>query len=181
MTASERRLLMILCLLAVLAGSMVGAQQLLAWQKRLDRGESRAELLQLEADLLLAEAADWKARATWLQQTQPAMKDALEANEELARAEEQARNRNLEPLSKQLLEPESTAQYRQTGFSMTVRGALPDVLGWLHGMQSPADFRVIPSLKVVPDKDDPALVTATVHFWRWYQPSLSLAGATGAP
>ncbi|MEZ0389439.1 MAG: GspMb/PilO family protein [Verrucomicrobium sp.] len=170
MRPSERRLVIIFCAMLIFVAGLIGSQQLLSWQRALKSGEDKADLARMESEILMAQSADWNARADWINQTQPTLKDALEANQELSRAEDLARERGLETINKQLLEPEKTDVFQQIGFTMTVKGQLPEVFRWLHRMQSPADFRVIPSLKVAPDKQDANLVVATVQFWRWYQP-----------
>lgn len=179
MKPSERRLLVLFFVLVAVVAGLLGTRELLAWQKRLHKAEDRLEMTKLESQTLLAEAEMWNARNEWVNQTQPAMKDALEANQELTRAEEMARDRGLETLNRQLLEPETTGLYQQIGFTMTVKGPLPEVFRWLHRMQSPSDFRVIPSLKVAPDKQDPNLVVATVQVWRWYRTAGQSASAPG--
>lgn len=181
MRRSERRLLLILLGLAAMIGCLLASQSLWGWQKRLHRAEQRAALAQLEGEALLAEAGTWQAREQWLDEHQPILKDALEANQELTQAGESARARGLETLQRQLLEPESGALYHQLGFTMTVRGPLHAVFRWLHRLQHPQEFRVVSSLKVAPDKEDPSLIVATVQVWRWYRPDPPASPAVAGP
>ncbi|HSJ02681.1 MAG TPA: hypothetical protein VK956_09530, partial [Verrucomicrobium sp.] len=103
MRPSERRLVIIFCAMLIFVAGLIGSQQLLSWQRALKSGEDKADLARMESEILMAQSADWNARADWINQTQPTLKDALEANQELSRAEDLARERGLETINKQLL------------------------------------------------------------------------------
>jgi hypothetical protein len=74
-------------------------------------------------------------------------------------------------VNKQFQEQVKNEFYQQAGVTLTVKGDLSNVFRWIYSAQSPSEFRVVPYLKVTPDKDDPAKVVCAVQFWRWYQPT----------
>ena len=173
MRKNEKRLLVVFGIVLVLMGSFIFAQKLRNWQRTLDRRERDIELAQMEANALLQEAPEWQAKETWLEQSQPSTDNPLEANVELENAEQRAQKLGLIVSYKQLQEPEKTDFYEQVGFNMDVKGELPAVFRWIHSMMAPSEFRVIPLLKITPDKENPAKVTAKVQFWRWYTPKVA--------
>lgn len=176
MKASERRLLMLFLVLVALLGGVLLADQLRAWQHRLDRRERDAELVQIEATTLLAEAPQWMARGAWLAQAQPVAKSELEANQGLLDVLQGSASAAGLEIQKPVIDPvHKTDVYRQFGVSFTVKGEVPALMGWIHSTLQPGSFYVVPSLRITPDKEVPEKVTAQVRFWRWYGPELAAA------
>jgi hypothetical protein len=181
MRASERRLLGVFLALGGLIGTVLVVQQIRGWQHRLDRRERDVELAQMESRTLLAEAPMWMAKEEWLTQVQPAAESELQANEGLL---EQLRNTatgvGLEISKTQIEATQQTDHYRQFGVSLLLKGDLPLLMRWVHGLLGPDTFYVMPQLRISPDKEDPTKVTALVRVWRWYRADLSPAKDVGA-
>lgn len=181
MKASERRLLSVFLVLVGVIGAVLGVQQLRAWQHRLERHEWDVELAQMESRTLLAEAPLWIAKEEWLTEVQPAAESELQANEGLL---EQLRNSatgmGLEISKTQIEATQQTDYYRQFGVSLLLKGDLPQLMRWAHGLLGPNTFYVMPQLRISPDKDDPQKITALVRVWRWYRADLSPVREVGA-
>ncbi len=175
MKASERRLLMLFVALAVLLSGVVGVRLLLGWQKRLERRERDVELADAEANALMAEAPVWHDRGNWLAQSLPVMTTELEANQGLLDVlQNTAHEAGLEIKKTQIEAVEQTDNCRRFGVSLGVKGALPALMRWIHGRLNPGAFYEVPSLRITPDKDDPAKVFAQVRFWRCYAPATAM-------
>lgn len=176
MKESERRLLIIFLTLVVLLGGVVGIHQMRAWQHRLERREREAQLAQMEATALLAGAPAWKARGAWLKQTLPVAGSELEANRGLLDTlSSTADAAGLKITNTQIETVEQNEYYRQFGITLGVKGQLPALMRWIHERLDPASFYVVPSLRITPDKDDPALVSAQVRFLRWFSTDYPVA------
>ncbi len=182
MKASERRLLMILGVLAAVCGGAVLSQRLLRLQHDIERKEQTLELQQMEAQAVLAETELWKQRLIWLQSTQPAMTSENQASEELLEALlTSAASHSLLVQKKQLHEPVNNTFHREVGVTLTVKGALPSVFRWLHTVLSPESFCAVPQMKVIPDGADPSKVIATIHFSRLHAPATATNSLQEAP
>lgn len=173
MQRNEKRLMIAAGTVAGALGLLLTSQQLINWKENLDRRERQAELLQIEADALLADAPSWEARSSWITSTQPVATDALEANKELDHIVSLAKREGLVVQSQQLQEPERTDYFLQIGIRLTVKGQLPAVFRWMHILLIPSEFRYVPAIKIVPDKDNPSLVVTQVEFWRRYAPTFA--------
>ena len=182
MKASERRLIMMLVVLAAVCGGAILSQRLLRLQHGIERREQSLELKRTESNAVLAEASLWKQRLTWLQTSQPPMKSENEASQKLLEdLLSSAAAKGLTVQKQQLHEPVSAQFYREVGVTLTVKGALPAVFRWMHQVLSPESFCMVAGLKVVPDSADPAGVIATIHFSRLYGPELASAEPPAAP
>jgi len=69
-----------------------------------------------------------------------------------------------------LMEGRGESHYVQAGVEFTVKGAPPDVFGWLHSLDRPEDFRVLRNLRIRPDSDAPGQVVCQLELLRWYAP-----------
>jgi hypothetical protein len=182
MKASERRLLLILSVLAALCGGAILSQRLLLLQHAIERREQTLDLKQMEAHVMLAESELWQQRLDWLQTTQPAMTSENQASNELLEALlTSAAAHMLTVQKKQLHEAVASSFYREVGVTLTVKGVLPAVFRWLHTVQSPESFFAVTQLKVIPDSADPANVIATIHFSRLHAPATATNHMPEAP
>lgn len=179
MSENERRLLtLFLALIAVLGGAL-GVQQFRNWQHRIERREHDVELKQLEATTLLAEAERWQACGEWLAQVQPEAKSDLEAEQGLLDSlRSSASSAGLETKQTKPEPKQTTPYYRQFSVTLTLKGEVESLFRWLHELQQPTTFYVVPNLTISPDKEDPTKVTATVQIMRWYTPELAAAPAS---
>lgn len=172
MNANERRLLFVFVLLLVGFASIIGIKELSKWKARLDQQEHALELRKIEADALLAQSDYWKQSEAWLKEKQPSFEHEAETQQELFDfAVKEAAQAGLTITNKQYQKPVSTPWREQFGVTLTVKGKLPEVFRWVNNLQNPPSaFRVIPYLKVTPDKDDAEAVLCSLQCWRWYQP-----------
>lgn len=174
MKASELRLLMILGVLAALCGGALLSQRLLRKQHAIERREQALELRQMEMQSMLTEVEMWRQRLNWLQTTQPAMTSENQASEQLLETLlATAAANGLTVQKKQLHEPVTAAFYREVGVTLTIRGTLPSVFRWMHGLLAPASFRVIPQVKITPDAANPADVVAILHISQLLAPAVA--------
>ncbi|MFZ4766911.1 MAG: GspMb/PilO family protein [Roseimicrobium sp.] len=181
MKGSEQRLLMIFLVLVAILGGFLLAEQLNAWQGRLDRREHEAELLQVEHATRMAQAPEWTAKAAWLSQAQPVANSEQEASLALIETLQAAAKATGLDVTKTVIDPvEKSDYYRQFGVLLTVKGDFKPVMQWLHGTLSPQNFYVVPRLRITPDKEDPTKVTAELRFWRWYSPEFASVTSPGA-
>jgi len=174
MKASERRLLMILGVLAALSGGAILAQRLLGRQHAIERREQTLELKQMEARAMLAGAGLWKQRLDWLHAHQPAMTSENQASEKLLEEMLAAAARhNLVVQKKQLHESSRQTFFHEVGVTLTILGDLPDVFRWMHGLLTPESFQLVSQLKIVPDAKDKTKVIATVRINRRHAPAIT--------
>jgi len=174
MKPSERRLLMILGLLAALCGGALLSQRLLLRQRGIERREQTLELKQMEAQAVLAEAGLWKQRLDWLQVHQPAMTSENQASETLL--EEMlaaAAKHSLVVQKKQLHDSSLKTFFHEVGVTLTILGDLPDVFRWMHGLLTPESFQLVSQLKILPDAQDKTKVMVTVRINRRYAPAIT--------
>lgn len=174
MKASERRLLMILGVLAALSGGAILSQRLLREQQVVERQQRSLELRQMESRAMLAEVELWNQRLVWLDHEQPVMQSENQASETLLETLlAAASSQGLVVQKKQLHEPVTAAFYREVSVTLTVRGGLPSVFRWLHGLLAPESFRVVSELKISHDAQNSADVTATVRVSQLHAPAVA--------
>jgi hypothetical protein len=183
MKENERRLLMVFVVLAAVMGGAILSQRFLQWSHRLDRLERDLELAKMESDVLIAQAPLWKQRSEWIQQTQPVAADAYDAGNGLQTALKEAAERGGIAVLKTQIEPDvQTAYYQQYGVTLTVKGELPKILGWIYATLDPSAFIVAPRMRISPEKDDKSQdVVATVTFQRRFNPQFAGTGTGAAP
>ena len=171
MTASERRLLLLSSVLVAGFISIIGVKKFREWGRKLDAREHSAGLQMIEAEVLMEQAAEWKQREAWIAGQQPQFQSESETTQEfLDYVVKQAAAAGVTITNKQYNAPLTSEWHTQFGVDVTVKGKLPQVFRMVHSMQSPASFRVIPYLKVTPDRDDVESVICSMKCWRWYQP-----------
>ncbi len=172
MKASERRLLLVLGVLALLCITAVLVQRLLILQRSTARRVHSLELRQVESRAILAEADLWKARLEWLKENQPAMASENQASEELLEAVlSLANTHHLTVQKKQLHEVSAHPFYREVGVTLTMLGDLPNVFRWMHALLTPESFRLVSQLKILPDAKDPSKVLVIVRIDRRHAPA----------
>lgn len=172
MKPRERRLLMILTLLAALAGMAILTQRLLRRQHLVERREQSLALRQTEARAMLADAPLWQERLGWLHNAQPVMSSANQASEELLETLVRSATRHtLSVQKKQLHEGVTKSFYSEVGVTLTVKGDLPSVFRWLHTLLAPDAFRVVSQLRITPDEADKSAVVATARYSQLYAPA----------
>jgi hypothetical protein len=172
MKDSEKRLAVFAFLILAVIGGLILSKRFLTWQHGLERNETALTDELAYAQTLLQEKPLWDAREAWLAKTQPVAKSDSDADtESFNQLVAKAEKAGLTVENRQYLEPVKNEFYHQFVDAFTVKGSLPDVFRWIYSVQSPSEFRVVPKIKITPDKDDPNKVVCAIQFWRWYQPS----------
>lgn len=135
------------------------------------------ELSQREAEyeVLLEERDKWTQRAEWLAKHQPVFTSRADVDQAIADDMRANQFPAVETEFKRLVDPHESNEYVQAGVIFTATGKLEDIFAWLHTLQRPEHFRIIRSLRVLPDKDDPELVNCEIELLRWYRPNNTTA------
>jgi hypothetical protein len=182
MKASERRLLVILGLLAAVCGGAILSQRLLQMQRGIERREQTLELKRMEAAAMLAEGTLWQQRLDWLRTHQPGMTSENQASEQLLEEVLAATAAHrLVVQKKQLHEASRQASYQEVGVTLTILGELPDVFRWMHGLLAPESFQSVSRLKITPDATEKTKVSAIVRVNRLHAPVTAAAGVREGP
>lgn len=182
MKPSERRLLLILTVLAALAGMVILTQRLLRQQHLVERREQSLALRQTESRAMLADARLWQDRLGWLHATQPVMSSENQASEELLETLLRSATRHtLVVQKKQLHETVTKSFYSEVGVTLAVKGDLPSVFRWLHTLLAPDAFRAVSQLRITPDEADKSAVIATVRCSQLYAPATAAGTARKEP
>ncbi len=171
MKGSEKRLLIFSLGLLAVIGGLILSQKLQSWQRAITIQEQALAAEREDSNALLAEAPAWKERGEWLALHQPIAKNDLDADNELFETLlAKAQASGVSVVAKQYQEQVKNEYFQQAGVTLTVKGDLSSVFRWIYSVLSPEDFRVVPYLKLTPDKEDATKVVCAVQFWRWYQP-----------
>ena len=172
MKPGEKRLLILFLVMLSIIGGLVLSKRFTSWQRSLATRESAVGMERKEAEALLKDAPVWKARGSWLTRHQPQAKSELDADNDLFETlVKNALTSGVTIEKKQFQEPVKNEYYHQRGVTLTVKGDVASVFHWIYNIQTPVEFRVVPYLRIIPDKDDVKKVVCDVQFWRWYQPS----------
>ncbi len=173
MKPREERLFIAFMLVLLLSGTALVWKQ---YHKRKTQILDRAHQLALEEEeisILLEQREKWLVRSRWLAEQQPAFTSRDRVDNQLL---EQARSPGVPGVRTtglKLKEPVETPDYIQAGIEFTARGKLSDVFAWIYQLQQPEAFRVVETLKVTPDKDEPSTVVCEVALVQWYAPESS--------
>ena len=174
MKQSEKKLATVFVLLLAIIGGLMLMQQLQGWGKRLSSQDTQLNMKEQEADALLQQKSLWQQRDAWLSTHQPPVITELAADEQLKETlNKKATESGLQVNASQLQPPVKGPYYEQHGVTLTVSGDLKSVMRWVYSLQSPTEFRVVPSINISPDKKDPTKVVCAIQFWKWYSPELA--------
>ncbi|MFT5467494.1 MAG: hypothetical protein ACI8UO_002598 [Verrucomicrobiales bacterium] len=130
-------------------------------------------LQEAEIEVLLEERDKWTQRSEWLEAFQPNYTSRGEVQNELFKEARADGVEGVETSGIELIEQVETPDYTQAGVSFDAKGTLVDVFTWLHTLQQPETFRVIRTLRVKPNKEDPGQVECYVELLKWYRPTLT--------
>ena len=172
MKDTEKRLLTLSVGLLAVIGGLLLSQRLQSWQRAITIQEQALAAEREDSNALLIDAPNWKRRGEWLAQNQPLTNDIQGADSELLDTLlSKAQGAGISVVTKQFQEQVKNEFFQQCGVTLTVKGDLSNVFRWIYSVLSPGEFRVVPYLKITPDKDDTSKVVCAVQFWRWYQPA----------
>ena len=126
------------------------------------------ELQEVEIETLLEQRDRWLQRETWLAGNQPKFTSRDQVDNQLLEEARASGTPGVRTGEFVLMEPLDTPAFRQSGVKFVARGKLKDVFSWLHELQKPQEFRLVSSLQVTPEKDEPSIVKCEVELLRWY-------------
>lgn len=168
MKASER---LLLTLFAVL---LLGGGALVMWNLYGDRRdaleiEKDGLILELvEIDDLLEERDLWLKRADWLEANQPPYASRDQIDNAIFEDAQAINAVGVTTSGIQLLDAVETPHYVEASVSLTAKGTVEDVFGWMHELQRPEEFRSIRRLTVSSDPEDDALIVCELELAHWY-------------
>ncbi|MCB1231830.1 MAG: hypothetical protein KDN19_16295 [Verrucomicrobiae bacterium] len=168
MKASER---LLLSLFAVL---LLGGGALVMWDIYRDRRDAlteeheRLELEMVEIDALLEDRDFWLERAEWLDRNLPVFTSERDMSDVIYQDAQAVDAVGVTTSGIQLLEASEGAGYVQARVSLTAKGTVEDVFGWLHELQQPDAFRSVKNIRVTPDPEDEELINCEFELVRWY-------------
>ena len=136
------------------------AQTLQIAQMKADQAEARVSLLS---------AATWKKREAWIKQHQPVASDEGDAKAQtLQFVLKAARDKGLQVMEQSLDDTSGDSQGFRVQISLTVKGSMQALSGWLAGLQDPAGFYAVPEISLKADSDQKAMV-GTLHICRYFK------------
>ena len=172
LTNSEKRLALMFVGVIFLVANLLGITAL--WHRRADY---QAQILDLsnqnmEAQSWLTEKEMWNQRKAWLDQRQPVLKSASEANAEMLDTLTAGAARHAITIIEQgFAEPDKAnkSDYQEIAVKLRISGAKEAVTQWLWEIQDPAKFQAIPSLTMKLDTD-PTKLDCDLTVARYYAP-----------
>jgi hypothetical protein len=170
MNSRERFLLSCPFLLVLGGGLFFATEKFAVWEKKLHKEAHQIQLQEKEATLLLAEQERWQKRRAWLEEKQP-MRSSQGLNDSafLRLVKDTADQKKLAILQAKLLEPEERDKMVSSSINVQLRANLPQILQWIYEFQTPEAFIEIPALRLEPDPEKPAFVTANLIVRKWFR------------
>ena len=127
------------------------------------------ELRLAEMETLIDEESSWEDRGNWLTTHQPKFESRDAIDNHIFSVVKQAPEGVTVP-KVQLIEAAKTDHWVQAGVQVTAKGTLENIFRWLYQLQSPENFFVIDSLRVLPDKKELDVILCEFKLVRWYAP-----------
>jgi Type II secretion system (T2SS), protein M subtype b len=178
LTPREKKLLLACIGSLVVVGGMLGANDFL---NRRREALARITTLQNELDeykIWFEDRDFWNKRSKWLREFMPATESLGQAQAILLEdVQNDALDLELRVEQQRLLEPSSTANYREVAVEVRLRGDQTTLLGWLAGLQSPERFQAIKALEFQIDskaKEKTPQAICEVTLARWFKPETGL-------
>jgi hypothetical protein len=170
MTKSEQRMAMVLGLILIGGGAVLGMKKLKSWKADVDLQAAKIEARKAEADDLLSKQDFWDQRSTWLTEKMPPFTREGEANTQLLTLAEELANKNRVKITgKQPNEKTENAGMTAANIAFEVRGDMKPVLQWLHELQTPANFIVVPSMAITPNEEVAAEIILNMTAQKWFK------------
>ena len=160
----------------VVAGVLFALLNLFIWSWLFGAiGRARAELAsrnmaRKEQAVYLKERPLWTKRGEWLQQHQPALKNAAEASSLLDRLKEIAGKHNV-LIENPAIGSGETTPYHQTVFaSIETKSSWTPLVHFLYDVQQPEAFVVFENVSLMIDSSDPTMMRGKFKIARWFAP-----------
>lgn len=174
LTNREKQLLLLCFGVLALVGAMVLVNIFLQQRTRLTTRIATLENQKRENEVWLGDSAFWNKRKAWLDQHMP-VTDSLGRTQGLLLEELQnaALDRGIKVVQQTLLDPVTTADYREIAVNLRLYGDQSLILQWLATMQSPDKFQAIKALEFELDtrsKEKTPQAQCNLTVARWFKP-----------
>ncbi len=172
---NKREKFLALGLSIVLVAGLVwlGVMRLNVWKKNLDSQALDVERTKVEAEELLSQEQLWEARSGWLDKSQKPFGARKDSELALIKfIEESAKSHNV-TIKVQPAEPVERTDLIALTMVVEAHAEMENVMRWMHDLQQPATFLAIPALRMLPDAEDTAKVSASLNIQKWFQKNKS--------
>ncbi len=174
LTSREKQLLMLCFGVLLLMGTIILANVFLLKRAGLKAKVAALENQKKENEVWLGDRAFWEKRKGWLNEHMPTT-DSLGRTQGLLLEELQnaALDRGIKVVQQTLLDPVTTADYREIAVSLRLYGEQSAILQWLATMQSPERFQAVKSLEFELDnrsKEKTPQAQCNLTVARWFKP-----------
>lgn len=171
MSSREKRL-------AAIVGAMVviGATFLLADGYFRNRAQLQTEIASRTKQLrlargLAAESGFWEQRDAWVRARQPVLTDSDQAGVQLLDRVKDLAQKHSVTLENQALRPaERQPAYTSVAVEVETKCAWPELVAFLHELQSPEEFIALENANLKIDAADPTQMRGRFKIARWFAP-----------
>jgi hypothetical protein len=124
-----------------------------------------------EQAVYMTERDLWTKRDEWLQQHQPAMKNAAEASTLLDELKQVAGKHKVLIENPAIGAGETTPNHQTVFASIETKSPWPPLLHFLYDVQTPEAFIVFESVNLAVDGTDPTMMRGKFKIARWFAPA----------
>jgi len=160
----------------IVAGVLFALFNLFIWGWLLGMlGRARTELAarkaaRAEQALYIKEHTLWTKRDQWLQQHQPALKNAAEASTLLDQLRQIAGKYNILIENPAIGSGEATEKHQAVFASIETKSPWPPLVHFLYDVQQPESFIVFENVNLAIDSSDPTMMRGKFKIARWFAP-----------
>lgn len=166
LTASERRLALILGLLLFTVANLVLWNYLTSLRSELITEKARQSSAQMEHRTWLGQRDLWNQRMEWLEKNQPG---ATSPSALLESVQQAAQKHGIEIKDPKLVSPNRQPLYLEIAVGLSAFGTMEKLTAWLSEIQRPDVFRLLKQLVIKP-ADDKGNLRADVIVAQWCKP-----------
>lgn len=174
LTQREKRLLLLCVGVLALMASALLANEFIQRKGKATKRLTELENQKRENDTWIQDRAFWEKRGAWLAETMPKTESLGRAQGQLLEEMQNAAlDREIEVQQQTLLEPVTTANFREVAVSLRLRGDQTKLLTWLGSMQSPEKFQAVKVFDFEIDrraKEKTPQAVCNLTLARWFQP-----------
>jgi hypothetical protein len=178
LTQRERQLLLLCFGVLLFMGTLLVTNTLLQKRAKLAAKIAELENLKKENAVWLSDAAFWEKRKAWLDEKMPSTDSLGRAQGQLLEElQNEALDLGIKVLKQTLLDPASTADYREIAVSLQLYGEQSTILQWISSMQSPDRFQALKALDFELDtrsKEKLPQAQCNLTVARWFKPESGL-------
>ena len=174
LTDREKQLLLLCFGVLLLVAAMILVNVFIQNRSRLAAQITALQNQKKENEVWLGDQAFWEKRKVWLNEHMPTT-DSLGRTQGLLLEELQnaALDRGIKVVQQTLLDPVTTADYREIAVNLRLYGDQGAILQWLSTMQSPDKFQAIKALEFELDarsKEKTPQAQCNLTVARWFKP-----------